>query len=115
MISQRFATELRNSTYARLFPEISRCVNELLSSLNHESESICRTFNHRSASNTRDGFQMGRTISIVKVIIEISKIGISINLETNFVSIVKLAVANFIMIYLSAHSFAGTTREDLGL
>ena len=59
LVSQRFATELRNSTYARLFPEISRCVNELLSSLNHESESICRTFNHRSASNSRDGFQGG--------------------------------------------------------
>ena len=35
LVSQRFTTELRNSTYARLFPEISHCVNELLSSLNH--------------------------------------------------------------------------------
>ena len=55
LVSQRFATELRNSTYARLFPEISRCVNELLSSLNHESESICRTFNPR-ASNSGSSF-----------------------------------------------------------
>ena len=55
LVSQRFATELRNSTYARLFPEISRCVNELLSSLNHESESICRTFNTR-ASNSGSSF-----------------------------------------------------------
>ena len=54
MVSQRFATELRNSSYARIFPEISRCVNELLASI--DSESICRTFAPRS-SGYRDNFQ----------------------------------------------------------
>ena len=37
-------TELRNSTiYARLFPEIFCCVNEVLLNSNHICNSICRT------------------------------------------------------------------------
>ena len=51
VVTQRFTTELRNSTYAKIFPEISRCINELLSSI--DSESVCRTFQPRS-SNFRE-------------------------------------------------------------
>ena len=51
VVTQRFTTELRNSTYAKIFPEISRCINELLSSI--DSESVCRTFHPRS-SNFRE-------------------------------------------------------------
>ena len=56
VVSQRFATELRNSTYARIFPEISRCINELL--LTIDSESVCRTFGSRPFTpRSRDNFQ----------------------------------------------------------
>ena len=55
VVTQRFATELRDSTYARIFPEISRCINELL--LTVESESVCRTFGSRPfTSRNRDNF-----------------------------------------------------------
>ena len=56
VVSQRFATELRNSTYAKIFPEISRCINELL--LTIDSESVCRTFGSRPFTpRSRDNFE----------------------------------------------------------
>ena len=44
-VTQRFTTELRDSTYARLFPEISRCVNELVAGLN-SGDTVCRTYGY---------------------------------------------------------------------
>ena len=56
-VTQRFTTELRDSTYARLFPEISRCVVELLAGL--EGETVCRTYgyNFGGTSRGRDSYR----------------------------------------------------------
>ena len=42
LVTQRFATELRNMTYAALFPEISRSLDGLLNEVNDDA-SACRT------------------------------------------------------------------------
>ena len=49
LVTQRFVTQLRNRTYAAIFPEISRSINTLLEELN-SGASVNRTFN-TSASN----------------------------------------------------------------
>ena len=43
-VTQRFATQLRNCTYAALFPEISRSVSSILEDLN-EDTTVSRIFN----------------------------------------------------------------------
>ena len=47
VVTQRFSTELRNRTYASLFPEISRSVGALLEELNGET-SANRVFSNSS-------------------------------------------------------------------
>ena len=42
MVSQRFSKELRDATYASIWPEISRSIDSFLKDLNDDSASICR-------------------------------------------------------------------------
>ena len=49
-ITQRFITQLRDSTYAAIFPEISRSVDSLLEELSNGA-SACRTFPNRPFSS----------------------------------------------------------------
>ena len=57
LVTQRFITQLRNNTYAAIFPEISRSVDALLDELNHASANRSFPFNpqphnsyHRSSN-----------------------------------------------------------------
>ena len=43
LVSQKFATELRNSTYAYIFPEISKSVDNMLKELDNDA-SVSRSF-----------------------------------------------------------------------
>ena len=51
LVTQRFSSDLRNCTYATIFPEISRSVNDLLLEVDQEPI-VCRAFNQRSGQNT---------------------------------------------------------------
>lgn len=50
LVSQRFITQLRDCTYAALFPEISRSVDALLEEVSNAA-TACRTFPNRSFPN----------------------------------------------------------------
>ena len=54
LVTVRFATELRNNTYAALFPEISRSLDGLLAELN-EDASACRAYTPYNTTR-RGGF-----------------------------------------------------------
>ena len=59
LVTLRFSSELRNNTYAKIFPEISRSVNDLLSELERES-SVMRTFNQPNFNRSSTEFRRGR-------------------------------------------------------
>ena len=65
LVTQRFSAELRDQTYASIFPEISRSVNDLLVDLETEA-SVMRTFVGNTpwrSNNSSRGRQFGRGYS----------------------------------------------------
>ena len=59
LVTQRFSSELRDKTYAKIFPEISRSVNDLLSELEREA-SVMRTFNQSNFNRSPTEYRRGR-------------------------------------------------------
>ena len=53
MVSQRFSRELRDATYASIWPEISRSIDSFLKDLTSESASICRYDSPQNYSSPR--------------------------------------------------------------
>ena len=60
LVTQRFITQLRNTTYAALFPEISRSVESLLEELNHATANRSYPLPPRSYSSFKSSSQPSR-------------------------------------------------------
>lgn len=55
LVTQRFATELRNHTYAAIFPEISRSIDSLLQEVDDDvNQSSCRAVSQRRSYFSKD-------------------------------------------------------------